>query len=439
MANPLNDSLDPPEESARPAALAEDLFRRESAHLVAALTRLLGPAHLSLAEDVVQDALVSALQAWRFGAPDDPRGWILKAAKNRAIDAIRRSRRLAPLPSELESNEALSTSMDRVLSDAEDGANQLAMMFSCCHEDLSDDTRVTLILRFLCGLGPREIARAYLVETDTVDRRIHRGRKQLQSLGRLHDVRAPEEVRARLPSVLQALYLLFNEGYHGSDADNPLRTAMCSEALRLTDLLLASEVTASPEVHALAALFCFDAARLETRTDSDGVFVPLSDQDRSAWNRGLLERGIVHLSASTSEAELTRWHLEAGIACEHALAPSVAATNWPRIVALYDALWGLVPSSVVALNRALAIAEIHGPGAGRDAIDALEGDRRLASYPFYWAALADIARRAGDPSEAARSYERAIAVSRSRAERTAYERRLSSLVGALVHPCNGNR
>jgi RNA polymerase sigma-70 factor (ECF subfamily) len=413
----------------RPAAIAQDLFRRESAHLVSALTRLLGPAHLSLAEDVVQDALVTALQAWRFGVPDDPRGWILKTAKNRAIDALRRDRRLAPLPPEFESSDALSTSMDLALSDAADGANQLAMMFSCCHEDLSDETRVTLILRFLCGLGPREIALAHLAEVDTIDRRIHRGRKQLQSLGRLHDVRAPDEVRERLPSVLRALYLLFSEGYHGSDAEHPLHVAMCSEALRLTDLLLASEVTALPEVHALAALFCFDSARLSTRTDPEGVFVPLSDQDRSAWDAPLIGRGIVHLGTSASGPEATRWHLEAGIACEHAIAPSVKETNWPRIVALYDALLSLVPGPVVALNRALAVAEIHGPRAARDALAALEGDRRLTGYPFYWAALADVARRDGDASQAAGYYERAIAVSRSRAERTSYERRLRGLAG----------
>jgi RNA polymerase sigma factor (sigma-70 family) len=418
---------DPPEKATRPSALADDLFRRESARLVAALTRLLGPAHLALAEDVVQDALVAALQAWRFGAPDDPRAWILKTAKNRAIDVIRRDRRLSPLPPELESNDALSTSMDHVLSEAEDSANQLAMMFSCCHEDLSDDTRVTLILRLLCGLGPREIARAYLAETDTIARRIHRGRKQLQSLGALYDVHEPREVRDRLPSVLRALYLLFNEGYHGSDADNPLRGAMCSEALRLTDLLLGSEVTALPEVYALSALFCFDAARLGTRTDAEGVFVPLSDQDRGAWNRDLVARGIVHLATSTSTTEVTRWHLEAGIACEHAIAPSVEETNWTRIVALYDSLLEVVPGSVVALNRALAIAEIRGPAAGRDALEAVQGDERLSSYPFYWAALADIARRDGNVNDAARYYERAISASRSRAERTAYERRLYAL------------
>lgn len=389
--------------------------------------RLLGPAHLSLAEDVVQDALVSALEAWRFGVPNDPRAWILKTAKNRAIDAIRGDRRLGPFPTELESSEKLWTSMDQALSETEDGANQLAMMFSCCHESLSGDTHVTLILRFLCGLGPREIASAYLVETDTIDRRIHRGRRELQSLGCLYDVRAPSEVRARLPSVLHALYLLFNEGYHGSDADNPFCTTMCSEALRLTDLLLDSEVTASPEVHALAALFCFDAARLATRTDSLGVFVPLRTQDRSLWDGTLIARGIVHLGESASGAELTRWHIEAGIACEHAIAPSVTETNWPRILEFYDALLTLVPGPVVALNRALAMAEIHGPAASREALLALDGDRRMTTYPFYWGALAEIARREGDASEAARFYGQAMLVSRSRAERTAYERALRSL------------
>ena len=411
--------------SARP--IAGDLFRRESGRLVSALVRLLGPAHLSLAEDVVQDALVSALEAWRFDVPNDPRAWILRTAKNRAIDAIRRDRRLDPFSPEVESSEKLSTSMDRALSDAEDGVNQLAMMFSCCHPRLSSDTHVTLILRFLCGLGPREIASAYLVETDTIDRRIHRGRKELQSLGHLHDVRAPSEVRARLPSVLEALYLLFNEGYQGSDADNPFCAAMCSEALRLVDLLLGSAATSSPEVHALAALFCFNAARLATRTDASGVFVPLRVQDRTLWDGALIARGVAHLGESANGSDLTRWHLEAGIACEHAIAPSLTETNWPRILKLYDELLGRFPGPVVALNRALAIAEIHGPAAGRDALLALDGDRRMTGYPFYWGALAEIARREGNTREAARFYGQAISVSRSGPERTAYERTLRGL------------
>jgi RNA polymerase sigma factor (sigma-70 family) len=407
--------------------LVEDLFRRESAHLVAALTRLLGPSNLSLAEDVVQDALVSAMQAWRSGPPRDPKAWILQTAKNRAIDLIRRGRRVTSLPPELESEWTLAGKVASVLSPAEDASNQLAMMFSICDEGLSQETHVTLILRLLCGLSPPEIARAFLVDTQTIDRRLHRGRARLAALGRLHDANAPEDVVARQPSVHQALYLLFNEGYHGNDPQNPLHPAMCAEAIRLAELLLESRAAVHVEVHALAALFCFDAARLATRMDDDGVLIPLAEQDRARWDRSLIDRGLVHLSEASTGNRLTRWHLEAGIACEHSIAPSVQAIDWERIVALYDALLALMPGPIVALNRALAVAELRGLAAGRQALQELADDPKLSDYHFFWGALADIERRAGRPAEARPLYERAITLARSRAERLAYQRQLALL------------
>jgi RNA polymerase sigma factor (sigma-70 family) len=404
-------------------SLVEDLFRREFAHLVAALTRLLGPSHLSLAEDAVQDALIRAMQTWQFGLPGDPKAWIVQAAKNRAIDLLRRDKRLTSLPEELGSEGTDGSA----LSPWEDAANQLAMMFSICDEGLSQETHVTLILRLLCGLSPAEIARAYLMDTQTIDRRLHRGRRRLEELGHLHDVTSPEEVASRQRSVLQALYLLFNEGYHGSDPDNPLHPAMCADAIRLVELLLESPATAHAEVHTLAALFCFNAARLATRLDGEGVFVPLAEQDRTRWDRSLIERGVIHLAEASSGTHLTRWHLEAGIACEHTIAPSVEETNWQRIVDLYDALLALAPGPIVALNRGLAIAELRGLDAGREALEAVANDDKLARYSFFWAALADIERRAGRAAEARPLYERAIALAASRGERLGYERKIRLL------------
>lgn len=407
--------------------LVEDLFRRESGRLVAALTRLLGPSNLMLVEDVVQDALMAAMQAWQFGPPRDPKAWVLQTARNRAIDVLRRERRLVPLASDREAAGDLVGAVAAALSPAEEAANQLAMMFSICDEALGQETHVTLILRLLCGLSPLEIARAFLVETQTIDRRLHRGRARLAELGHLQDVNDAREVRAREPSVHRALYLLFSEGYHGSDASHPLRPALCAEAIRFAELLLAWQTTDHAQAHALAALFCFDAARLPTRLDAEGVFLPLAEHDRTRWDRSLLDRGIVHLAEASTGDRLGRWHLEAGIACEHAIAPSVADTNWARVVALYDQLLGLNPSPVVALNRALAIAELRGVEVGRAALNALAGDEKLSAYPFFWGARADIERRAGRAAEARPFYERAISLSRSRAEREAYRRRLQQL------------
>lgn len=398
--------------------LVEDLFRRESARLVSALVRLLGPSHVALAEDVVHDALVSAMQAWRFSPPDDPRAWILRAAKNRAIDLLRRDRRFETVQSEL--------SLDEVLSPAAEIDNQLAMMFAICDDALAPETHVTLILRLLCGLSPPEIARAFLVDVQTIDRRLHRGRSRLQELGQLDDV-AEKDVRARQPSVERALYLLFNEGYLGSDPDHPLHPAMCAEAIRLVDLLLEANGVERATVHALGALFCFHAARLCTRVDGQGVLVPLAEQDRSLWDRALIARGIAHLGESASGDRLTRWHLEAGIAFEHTGAPSVAETNWPRIVELYDALIAIAPGPVVALNRALAVAEVSGVDAGKRALVALESDPKLASYSFYFAARADLERRSGDVDAAKKMYRRAVELAKTQAERVSYERRVQAL------------
>jgi RNA polymerase sigma factor (sigma-70 family) len=407
--------------------LVEDLFRREYAHLVSALTRVLGPSNIPLAEDVVHDALLSAMHAWRFGLPRDPKAWIIRAAHNRAIDIIRREQRHRSLLPELATTAALTDTMEAALATSADGANQLAMMFAVCDPGVTRETQVTLILRWLCGLSPKEIGQAFLVGTPTIDRRLHRGRARLRKLGVLPDVDRLPDIEVRRTSVLLALYLLFNEGYHGSNPQEPVRPFLCTDALRLTELLLEDRATTHADVHALAGLFCFDTARLATRVDDQGVFVPLEDQDRSRWDRALIERGLAHLARSATGEHMSRWHLEAGIACEHAIAPSVRETDWDRIVVLYDLLVRQSPSPVVALNRALALAERDGAEEGRRALMALASDRKLSTYPFYWAARADLERRAEQPAAARSSYERAIAVARSSAERVSYERRLKLL------------
>ncbi|WUH92486.1 sigma-70 family RNA polymerase sigma factor [Streptomyces sp. NBC_00433] len=409
------------------AQLVEDLFRREYVHLVSALIRVLGPTNIPLAEDVVHDALVSAMQAWRFGLPRDPKAWIIRAAHNRAIDMIRREQRHRSFLPELATTTKLTDTIEAALAPEAEGTSQLAMMFAVCDPGLSRETHVTLILRWLCGLSPKEIGQAFLVDTQTIDRRLHRGRGRLRELGRLPDVDDLPDLDTRRGSVLRSLYLLFNEGYHGSNPQTPVRPFLCDDALHLTELLLQAEATAHPDVHALAALFCFGAARLSTRLDERGVFVPLEDQDRSRWDRARIEQGLVHLGHAASGDHLSRWHLEAGIACEHAIAPSVQETDWDRIVGFYQFLAEQSWSPVVALNRALAVAERDGVDNGRRELIALAEEPKLTRYPFYWAARADLERRADRHAAAREYYERAIALARSTAERAAFERRIESL------------
>ena len=303
----------------RPAAvssteLVEDLFRKEYAHLVSALTRVLGPSSVPLAEDVVHDALVSAMHAWRFGLPQDPKAWIIRAARNRAIDIIRREQRHRSFLPELATTTALTGTIEAALAPAAESASQLAMMFAVCDPGLNRETHVTLILRWLCGLSPKEIGQAFLVDTQTIDRRLHRGRGRLRQLGRLPDVEELPDLGTRRDSVLRSLYLLFNEGYHGSNPHDPVRPFLCEDALRLTGLLLEAKATAHPDVHALAALFCFGAARLPARLDEHGVFVPLEDQDRSRWDQACIERGLVHLARSAWAARPAPAHLRTAAA-----------------------------------------------------------------------------------------------------------------------------
>ena len=410
-----------------PTELVEDLFRREYGHLVSALARVLGGHNVHLAEDVVQDALLSAVSAWRFGLPRDPKAWIVRAAHNRAIDIIRREQRAGTLLSTVATTTELTDSIDAALAPAADAANQLAMMFAVCDPGLTPESHVTLILRWLCGLSPKEIGQAFLVGTQTIDKRLQRGRIHLRRLGALPDVDELADVEGRQASALQALYLLFNEGYHGSNPRDPIRPFLCTDALRLAELLLEAKATAQADVHALAGLFCFDLARLATRLDDQGVFVPLEDQDRSRWDRALVDRGLQHLARSATGDRMSRWHLEAGIACEHAIAPSVEATDWARVVDFYDLLAQRSQSPVVVLNRALAVAERDGVDAGRRELLALADDSRLSGYPFYWAARADIERRSGDTGAARAHYERAVALARGPAERVSYQRRLDRL------------
>jgi RNA polymerase sigma factor (sigma-70 family) len=407
--------------------MVEDLFRREYGHLVSALVRVLGTHNIQLAEDVVHDALLSAMSAWRFGLPRDPKAWIIRAAHNRAVDVIRREQRHATLLPKVATTTELTDSIDAALAPATDAANQLVMMFAVCDPGLTAETHVTLVLRWLCGLSPKEIGQAFLVGTQTIDKRLQRGRTHLRRLGNLPDIDDLADIEERRSSVLQALYLLFNEGYHGSSPQDPVRPLLCTDALRLTELLLESKATAHPDVHALAALVYFDLARLPTRLDNRGVFVPLEDQDRSRWDRTRIERGLHHLALSASGDHMSRWHLEAGIACEHAIAPSIKDTDWDRIVQFYDRLIERSQSPVVALNRALALAERDGIEAAQRELLTLAGDPKLSGYPFYWAARADLERRGGQPAAARAHYEHAIALSRSPAEQISYQRRLDLL------------
>jgi len=410
--------------------LDEHLFRRESARMVAALTRIFGVHNLALAEDVVQDAFCRALEVWKVrGVPENPSAWLMATAKNRALDVIRRERTASTFAPELsrlfDSEWTLAPVVAEAFATEIIRDEQLRMMFSCCDPRLKEEVQIALVLNILCGFGAREIAGAFLVGRAAVEKRIARGKESLATSRRLFDL-TDDDVAARLPVVQDALYLVFNEGYHSVSTNAVVRADLCREAIRLTELLLGDPRTATPATGALAALMYLHAARLPGRLDGDGDLSALVDQDRSTWDAAFIARGLALLERSARGDEVSPFHLQAAIAAAHVQAASVQGTNWDTIVELYDQLVALEPSPVVALNRAIAIAQRDGDERGLDALRAIDGSDRLADYPFYHAAFAELELRLGRRDEARTRFEAAMSLARNAAERRFFEKRLRS-------------
>ena len=352
--------------------LDEHLFRRESGRLVAALTRIFGVHNLALAEDVAQDAFCRALEVWKLrGTPDNPAAWLMTTAKHRALDVIRRERTARTFAPEmgrlLETEWTSAAAIDEAFAAHTIRDEQLRMMCSCCHPRLPEEVQIALILNILCGFGAHEIAGAFLASRAAIEKRITRGKKVLAGARRLFDL-TDAEFTVRLSATRRALYLLFNEGYHGASGEVSVRADLCAEAIRLIALLRDYPPAATPETDALAALMCLHAARLPARVDDAGDLQPLFEQDRARWNLQLVAQGLELLERSAAGSEVTAYHVEAAIASAHISAPTAAETDWPLIVSLYDRLLAITPSPVVALNRAIAIAQRDGPDRGIEAL-----------------------------------------------------------------------
>lgn len=408
--------------------VTEHLFRQESGRLVTALSRIFGLDHLALAEDVTQDVFCRALEVWKLrGVPENPSAWLMKAAKNRAIDVLRRertARRFVPeLGGLLESEWTLVPAVNDFFSDEAIEDDQLRMMFTCCDPAISQETQVALILNLLCGFTSREIAAAFLTKRPAIEKRIERGKKALTGSKRLFDM-TESDLPVRLSAVQRALYLLFNEGYHGASTQTAVRAEICREAMRLASLLLDNPLVAVPSSYALCALMWLHAARLPARVNRDGELVTLANQDRSMWDTALIAQGNQLLNRSATGDEVSDYHVEAAIASLHATAAAQNETDWPRLVWLYDVLMRIHPSPVVALNRAIARAYEEGPERGVQELREIARDDTLAAYPFMPAALAEMELRAGQREDARRHFEAALALARNPMERRFLETRV---------------
>jgi RNA polymerase sigma factor (sigma-70 family) len=398
----------------------EAVWRIESAALIAGLARIV--RDVGLAEDLAQDALVIALEQWpESGVPDNPGAWLMATAKHRAIDLMRRSatleRKHQELGRELElRGDAVEAELERSMEE-EIGDDRLCLMFMCCHPVLSAEARVALTLRLLGGLRTGEIARAFLVSASTVAQRIVRARRTLAEARVPFELPGSEELGARLCSVLEVLYLIFNEGYSASGGGDWMRRDLCEEALRL-GRILAELAPAEPEVHGLVALMEIQASRLEARVGAEGEPVLLLDQDRARWDRLLIGRGLAALErAQRLGGTLGPYGLQAAIAACHARAAAPQDTDWVQVAALYEALGQLAPSPVVELNRAVAVASAFGPAAGLELLDALLGEPSLRSYHLLPSVRGDLLTRLGRFQEAQTELQRAASLTGNARER----------------------
>jgi len=401
--------------------------------MVATLTRIFGVHNLTLAEDVVQDAFCRALEVWKFrGVPENPSAWLMATAKNRALDMLRRDRTVRTFAPEvkrlLESKEMLDPVVEELFAPNAIKDDLLRMMFSCCHPRLSEEAQVALVLHILCGFSVSEIASAFVSGHAVIQKRITRAKKVLATSKKLFDVAAGAEFSARLPAVHRALYLLFNEGYHGASPETAVRVELCREAMRLTAMLLEHPLGTTPATYALAALMCFDAARLPARVDASGNLSSLFDQNRSQWDQELVAEGLKLLELSATGTELTEYHVEAAIASIHSRALRAEDTDWASIVSLYDTLMSIRPSPVVALNRAIAIAQNEGPERGLEEIRSISDRDRLAAYPFYSAALGEFEFRRGSHETALEHFREALALARNPMERRFLRKKISGKV-----------
>ncbi|MBB3085331.1 RNA polymerase sigma factor [Geodermatophilus sabuli] len=401
--------------------VVEAVWRIESAKLVAALTRVTGD--VGLAEELAQDALVAALERWpRTGVPDKPAAWLMATAKHRAVDVFRRAQRLerktVELGRELTETEepdwasAIDRALDEVVED-----DLLRLVFIACHPVLSREARVALTLRLVGGLGTDEIARAFLVPGSTVAQRVVRAKRTLAAARVPFEMPTGNDFAARLTSVLEVVYLVFNEGYAATAGESWTRPELCQEALRL-GRILAALTPGESEVHGLVALMELQASRIRARTGPGGEPVLLLDQDRGRWDHVLIGRGLAALRrAEGSGTGLGPYGLQAAIAACHARARTAEETDWVRIAALYDALAELQPSPVVELNRAVAVSRAYGPAAGLELVDELTGAPALRGYHLLPAARGDLLLQLGRGAEARREFERAASLTRNERER----------------------
>lgn len=407
-------------------AAVEEIYRNESRRVLATLIRLLGD--FDLAEEALHEAFISAVEQWpRQGLPGNPRAWLVSAGRFKAIDVLRRRARFAQsqalIADELDAGDGSAIEIEEELLEDD----RLRLIFTCCHPALPPEAQIALTLREVCGLTTEEIARAFLTSAPTLAQRIVRAKNKIRDAKIPYEVPSREELPERLGTVLRVIYLVFNEGYAASSGESLTRHDLCGEAIRLARLVL--QLLPEPEVQGLLALMLLHESRRPARSTPDGDLVLMEDQDRSRWDRSLIEEGCVQVEQALSSRHFGPYAVQAAISALHAEATTAEATDWPQIVGLYDVLLRMEPSPVVHLNRAVAVAMRDGPAAGIALIDEIFATGALAQYQPAHAARGELCRRLGRYSEARESFRIALELTRQEPERRYLQRRLESLPG----------
>jgi RNA polymerase sigma-70 factor (ECF subfamily) len=396
----------------------DHLFRLKAGQMISALTRYFGVENLELVEDIVQDALLKALQVWPYhGIPENPGGWLWQTAKNQALDLLRREARfLKRLQGEIRLIEMEHAAAGREADAYPFETDQLSMMFIGCHPTLTREAQIAFVLNTVSGFSAVEIARAFLVPEATMAQRLVRAKARLRTTVARFDLAESGLLTERLDVVLDVLYLLFNEGYEAHVGERLLREELCQEAIHLCRLVVTHRVGRSPRAHALLALMLLQAARLRARTDVNGDLILLAEQDRSLWDRAMIQEGLLRLGQSAEGETVSEFHLQAAIAAKHAVAETFDQTDWAAILDDYNTLIEIAPSPVVKLNHAVAAAMVHGSQAGLELLMQLRDDAALRKYHLLHATFGELYERSGNLQAAAASYREARALTENQAE-----------------------
>jgi RNA polymerase sigma factor (sigma-70 family) len=413
--------------------IVTQLTKTEYGKLVSVLTRIFGTHNLTMAEDTVQDVLIKALQVWEEkGIPDNPEAWLFRAAKNRAIDVIRKNRRQLTFATDinplLESEYTAATTLNECFKDEEIRDDQLRMMFACCHPGINSEGQIALILKTLCGFSIAQIARAFITTPDTIEKRLYRARQAFREHAIEFDIPQGQALQARLDNVLEVIYLLFNEAHSSSYHDSLVREDLAMDTIQLCTLLVSHPHTSLPQAEALLALLYFHTARMPGRVDANGELLLMKEQDRGLWNKEMIERGLFHLRRSAGGDSLSRYHIEAAIAYEHCRAQTFEQTDWQTILYYYDLLKQIIPSPVILLNRAIVIRELEGAAKAIECIRNIPGIDYLQRYYLLHAILGELNAEIGKKEVARSHYEQALKTVVSSVEKQLIQKRLSSLL-----------